>query len=91
MATPKKTTVAKAGGKGASKVVRKRAARRAVKPAAKAGVFESLFDCMFSDFERERSMGEVFVSGFFVDRLEPFLQSFTFLLKGCQLIFLSLS
>jgi hypothetical protein len=38
MAMPKKTTVAKAGGKGATKVVRKRPARRAVKPAAKAGV-----------------------------------------------------
>ncbi|MGZ6563821.1 MAG: hypothetical protein ACXVH1_30405 [Solirubrobacteraceae bacterium] len=36
---PKKTTVAKAGGKGAAKVARNRTARRAVKPAAKASWF----------------------------------------------------
>ena len=57
--------------------------------ATQAGVFESLFHGMFGDFERECSMREVFVSGFFVDRLKLFLQSFTFLLKRCQLIFLS--
>jgi len=30
-----------------------------------AGVFESLFHRMFGDFERQCSMREVFVSGFF--------------------------
>jgi small basic protein len=34
-----------------------------------AGVFEGLFESVFSNLEREYSMGEVFVSGFFVDRL----------------------
>ena len=32
-----------------------------------AGVFEGLFHRMFSDFERQYSMREVFVSGFFMD------------------------
>jgi hypothetical protein len=36
---PSKTTVAKAGGKGAAKVARSRSARRAVKPVAKASWF----------------------------------------------------
>ena len=39
VATPKKTTVAKAGAKGATKVARSRTARRAAKPAAKATWF----------------------------------------------------
>ena len=37
--TPSKTTVAKAGGKGATKIARNRTARRAVKPAAKTTWF----------------------------------------------------
>jgi hypothetical protein len=37
--------------------------------ATQAGVFESLFDCMFSDFERQCAVREVFVTGFLMESL----------------------
>ena len=50
--------------------------------AAETGVFEGLFHGMLSDFERQHSVCEIFVTGFFMDRLQLFLQSLQFLLSA---------
>jgi hypothetical protein len=63
--------------------------RSALDLAAESGVFQGLFHRVLSDFESKHSMRKIFVSGFFMDRLQLFLQSLEFLLQSLQLIFLS--